>query len=96
MIDNRSRYRDTPGFSADDPQSTAFAGIRPRHVVTLDGAIEHVLQKGERIDLLARHYYGDDRLWWRILDANPQIDYGGSPELDALAGQVILIPGGAS
>jgi len=55
---------------------------------------QHTLQKGERLDLLAREYYGDSRLWWRILDANPQVFFGGTATLDALAGRVILIPGG--
>lgn len=29
--------------------------------------------QGEGIDLLAQRFYGDERLWWRILDANPVV-----------------------
>lgn len=43
--------------------------------------------RGEEIDLLARRYYGDESLWWRILDANP-LFY----PLDLKAGDVINLP----
>ncbi|HJQ24879.1 MAG TPA: hypothetical protein VKA60_13255 [Blastocatellia bacterium] len=31
------------------------------------------VKDGEPIDLLAQRFYGDDGLWWRILDANPLV-----------------------
>ena len=43
---------------------TLVPGVRP---VTLRDCL----------DLLARHYYNDDRLWWRIADANPEFVYAG-------------------
>lgn len=38
----------------------------------LDGVdtLEHVLVAGERLDILANVYYGDDELWWVIALAN--------------------------
>ena len=34
--------------------------------------IQHAVREHERMDALAHHYYNDERLWWRILDANPE------------------------
>jgi nucleoid-associated protein YgaU len=31
------------------------------------------VKQGDRIDLLARLFYGDDTRWWVIADANPDI-----------------------
>jgi len=94
MLDDRSRYRQARAYVSEETGRPAFSGSRPRDIRSLEGVIEHTLQKGERLDLLAREYYGDSRLWWRILDANPQVFFGGTATLDALAGRVILIPGG--
>ncbi len=93
MLDARSRYRHARAYVSGEAGRPVFAGTRPRDIRTREGAIEHTLQKGERLDLLAREYYGDSRLWWQILDANPQLFFGGTATLDALAGSVILIPG---
>ena len=69
-----------------------FTGIRPREIGTAGGVIEHVIKTGDRLDLLAGHYYNDDRLWWRIVDANPEFLFGGDMVLDTMEGQVILVP----
>ena len=54
--------------------------------------IEHVVREGDRLDLLAGRYYNDPRLWWRILDANPDLDDAAVLSMAARAGEVILIP----
>jgi len=57
---------------------------RPR----ADGpTIRHRVLQGETVDLLASRFLGDERLWWRILDANPAIY-----PLDLAPGDVIEIP----
>jgi hypothetical protein len=84
-----SRYEHVPGFQ--DGAET-FPGVRPRPIGPAQGMIEHVLQAGERLDLLARHYYNDDRLWWRILDANPQFSFADDLAKQDMEGDVILIP----
>lgn len=66
--------------------------IEARSVNTLEGLLEHTVQLGERIDLLAYEYYDDSRLWWRILDANPHISYGAGFSMDEFVGEVIVIP----
>lgn len=45
-------------------------------------------QEGDRIDVLARDYFDDERLWYVIADANPEILVWS----DVSAGTVIRIP----
>ncbi len=48
----------------------------PRIVPTPEGVVEHVVREGDRLDALAHDYYNDSRLWYHILDANPQVECG--------------------
>jgi nucleoid-associated protein YgaU len=88
-----SRYEGVPAMVPDPAQGEVFRGLRPREIRRATGVIEHVVKAGDRLDLLARHYYDDDRLWWRILDANPGF-LDGDLLLDGVEGAVILIPRG--
>lgn len=92
MILKNSRYKDARRFEADSQGIVVCKGVRPREIGPATGVVEHVIQDGDRLDLLARHYYSDDRLWWRILDANPDLQSGVEVSLSARAGEVILIP----
>jgi nucleoid-associated protein YgaU len=92
MFDRKSRYRDARPFSPADGDRDAFDGVRPRPIGRATGIVEHRVQAGDRLDLLARHYYNDDRLWWRIVDANPEILYAGDVIVGDAPGRVILIP----
>lgn len=67
--------------------------IQPRDIHTSEGLLEHCIQQGERIDLLAYEYYDDARLWWKILDANPHINDAAGFSMDAFVGELIVIPG---
>ncbi len=100
-----SRYENARAFVARDDGSEVFSGVRPRQIGPAPGVVEHTVRTGDRLDLLARHYYNDDRLWWRIVDANPEFLHGGDAvqekdDLNAddelrirgMEGQVILIP----
>jgi len=102
MLLPNSRYKTTPAFNPSGGGDVVLPGLRPRPVGPASGVVEHVIREGERLDHLARHYYNDDRLWWRILDANPQIVFGGglmpvedprvANDTDSLVGQTLLIP----
>lgn len=92
MLLKDSRYKTARRFEADEQGVVRCKGTRPRVIGPAVGVIEHVVREGDRLDLLARHYYGDDRLWWRILDANPDLSSGVELSLKARAGEVILIP----
>jgi nucleoid-associated protein YgaU len=85
MISSKSRYARTSRFNASSEGEVIFRGIRAREIETATGVIEHEVQAGDRLDQLARHYYNNDRLWWRIVDANPEFFYGQSflPPKDA-------------
>lgn len=91
-----SRYEKARAFAPATGGRPTFPGIRPRDAATLPGVVEHTVRAGDRLDLLARHYYNDDRLWWRIVDANPEALYGGDLLTEEMEGQVLLIPGGRS
>ena len=77
MFLSGSRYERNPPFTAAKGDPDPFPGVRPRVVAPTPGVIEHSVRAGDRLDSLARHYYNDDRLWWRIVDANPETFYGG-------------------
>ncbi len=92
MLRKGSRYENTRSFVPAPDGSEVFAGVRPREIGPASGVIELGVKGGDRLDLLARHYYNDDRLWWRIVDANPQFVFAGDMVREAMEGGVILIP----
>lgn len=92
MLTKKSRYRYAKAFKPLTDGTQVFSGIRAREIGAASGVIEHEVQAGQRLDQLARHYYNDDRLWWRIVDANPQFLLGLDMMGGDLEGRVILIP----
>ena len=87
-----SRYGNTLSFLQTGDQPLRFAGIRPRRISAATGVLEHIVREGDRLDLLALHYYNDSRRWWRIVDANPDIIYGHDLVMQGQEGNIILIP----
>lgn len=87
-----SRYKNTKLFSVVGLSGITFAGTRERKIETIEGVLEHTIKMGERLDLLALHYYNDDKKWWRILDANPNLFDAGEVVLDLYEGETIVIP----
>lgn len=73
MFVRRSRYADARRFDPADDGSLPFKGVRPRAIGPASPVLEHALQPEERLDALGVHYYNDARLWWRIVDANPDL-----------------------
>lgn len=92
MLTKKSRYKNVKGFHATSAGELLFAGLRARDIDKATGVIEHEIQEGDRLDLLARHYYNDDRLWWRIVDANPGVTFAQDLFDKNLVGNIILIP----
>ena len=90
MLLEGSRYEKARSFTDE----ADFPGLRPRGIAPATGVVEHLLRAGDRLDLLARHYYNDERLWWRILDANPELLHGADLQTVALEGALIRIPRG--
>lgn len=92
MVDRQSRYAQTRPFREHAAGAVPFAGMRPRLIRTPDGVIEHLVKAWERTDGLSFEYFGDDRRWWRILDANPDILFAGDVVTDGSSGSSIIIP----
>jgi hypothetical protein len=68
MTADHSRYRDCVVYQDGDTQ---FLGARPRLDTTPQPDDRfHVVTDGDRIDVLAYHYFGDATLWWIIADRN--------------------------
>ena len=90
-----SRYAQVRKFAASSNGRKTFDGLRGRETTHCAGVVEHVVAAGDRLDLLAIHYYNDPTAWWRILDANPQVKSDGIFSLEALIGNKIVIPSAA-
>lgn len=85
MIGESSRYA---GCVLYVDNSDEFFGARSRiDTPTEPDDIFHVVQDGDRIDLLAYRYLGDPTLWWVICDYN-DIFFA----LDLELGLVLRIP----
>jgi nucleoid-associated protein YgaU len=87
-----SRYAQARRFAPDDRGELRCRGVRERAIGPAPGVVEHLVKEGDRLDLLARHYYNDMRLWWRILDANPDLASAVELSLKERVGDIILIP----
>ncbi len=92
MIEKGSRYENARLFGAVPNSEPVFGGIRPREISAAAGVIEYTVKEGDRLDLLALHFYNNTRRWWRILDANPQIIFAADLMLSEYVGATILIP----
>lgn len=71
-----TRRYGTERFAPLPDRTSGFAGLLPRMCPTPEGVVEHVVSEGETLQSLAYHYYNDTRLWFWILDANPQLECG--------------------
>lgn len=92
MFLKNSRYQGVRRFTPDAQGELRSKGTRAREIGPARGVVEHVVREGDRLDLLAGHYYNDPRLWWRILDANPDLADASALSLPSRVGEVILIP----
>jgi len=96
-----SRYADAGLFEPGPDGTVPFRGLRARRVGPATGVIEHTVVDRERLDGLAHHYYAEPRLWYRLVEANPDLlfpeDLLWDPEPEATdggerLGAIILIP----
>ena len=92
MANKNKRYPQQTPFTNEAGSEPVFKGYRPRKITRATGVIEYTLNENERHDLLAQHFYADSRLWWRILDANPEILCAADLSLPARTGDTIVIP----
>ena len=55
-----------------------YKNIKYPEIPVLDEDIYIITVVGDRIDNIAREFYGDSNLWWVISSANPDLIEGGS------------------
>jgi len=91
LLLKKSRYQNSRLFEVQGEEGT-FQGVRAREINSLDGVIEHQVTDNDRLDLLALHYFNDSSLWWRIVDANPEIIFADHMLGKEWIGRAILIP----
>jgi nucleoid-associated protein YgaU len=87
-----SRYAASEVVSTEGPRGGEVRVLRRRfiaHTDTQPPHARHLVKAGDRLDLLAQHYYGDPLLAWRIADANRALD---PAQLTAVPGRVLTIP----
>jgi hypothetical protein len=77
MAAKKSRYASARPFVATPDGRIPFRGYRARRIGPATGVLEHIVTADDRPDLMALNYYIDDRRWWRILDANAEVSFGG-------------------
>jgi LysM domain len=92
MIRRSSRYYDGPLYQAAHKYTNVYNIVVDRKwpKSTLVRYIEHTWAYGDSLAILANKYLKDPTLWWKILEANPNI-------MDPFAiptGSVIRIPNG--
>ena len=81
-----SRYANCRRYAADARGVVRCKGTRPRPLGAALGVIEHVIAEGDRLDLLAHHYYGDARPWRRVPAATPAPASAGSARYGSQCG----------
>jgi len=87
-----SRYEKGLAFVRGDGDVAVFRGRRPRVIGLASPVLEYTVKEGDRLDLLSLYFYNNDRKWWRILDANPEIIFGADLSLANYVGESIFIP----
>lgn len=85
MFTRNSRYYALDNIVVNNTNNRQVISKKIRRFSELKGSFQHVVDEGDRLDLLASKYYGQPTKWWRICDANPQFD---SP-LDLLGKSVL-------
>lgn len=89
MIFLGSRYESAVPFWVTAPDGTVRETVMRGTVpVAPKDAKYYVWTEMDRIDRVAGEFLKDPDLWWRIMDANPEV----ANPLDIAVGQVIRIP----
>ncbi len=87
MITRDSRYA-TVGTAVVTVGGRQVTYLRARFVTPPVGGYAHTVSGDERTDLIAYRYYGDPARFWRIADANTEMD----PENLLEPGRTIVVP----
>jgi hypothetical protein len=83
-----SRYAKIETVEATAADGRPVTAVKLRRLPTSDGA-PHVVEERDRVDILAYQQLADATRFWRIADANSELE---AEALTAAAGEVILVP----
>lgn len=88
-IYKNSRFTNTYVYSDELNRDIVHLGIinEPKFQPSQDDLQIEIIQ-GDRLDLMAKRFYGDEALDWVILEANPQL----SNPFDVRYGDIIRVP----
>jgi hypothetical protein len=89
MFFKGSRYERVADAEVQDGRGRVVRYKKARSILETPAQMGHVLNQGERLDLIAHRYYQDPERFWRICDANLATWPG---DLIEQAGKTILIP----
>lgn len=92
MISAASRYANNSVENITGTDGVTRRTIMPRTVLSRTAVVtDYTWRAGDRVDLLAARFYGDETLWWVLADANPQIlDW-----TSVVEGTIVRIPVGS-
>lgn len=87
MVFEGSRYEGAQVYYDNDNKISYIAPIS-NYMKSDDSDYVYQVKQGDRLDLLAKRFYGNPQKKWLILFANPQY----ITELDIKVGDIITIP----
>ncbi len=88
MFDKRSRYSRTPTTEIISRDGEKRVLIELRDIPEPAATQLYVMRPGDRVDLLAYEFYRDARRYWRLADANDELD----PFEIVNAGETLPVP----
>ncbi len=74
MFSKLSRYRPLPDAVTVDARGASAESKTLRLLPAVTGTQQHTVEETDRLDHLAYKYYRQTTRWWRICDANPEIE----------------------
>lgn len=91
MFDPKSRYFDLPDLTYTAPNGREIVYKERRLVPRTPARLRTTLAQSERLDLVAARTQGDAQLFWRICDANEELD---PFRMQAQSGRTLKLPDG--
>ncbi len=88
MIFKGSRYAQVGAYQTTDADGRIVFALNIRFIPPTPAGYLHTFTADERLDLLAYHFYRNPEKFWRIADANTEMD----PEELLVPGRQLRIP----
>ena len=88
MIFKGSRYENLDTVQATDANGRTVTALKTRVIPKTPATYQHTFIVGDRLDLIAFRFYGNAEKFWRIADANTEMD----AEDLLVPGRKLLIP----